>query len=148
WTGSSYEFLRDTQGLISLYGYATTTTATSTAPGDVAGRLKYTAIVRGETTTPALQELFRYIQRTAGGATVTVLAMDTVFRNPTTTGPGRQPQTTYYSYTWFTSTTKVESLTVTGHAATAAQNGPIRAPITTTYFDRYGRPVWRKDADG
>jgi YD repeat-containing protein len=148
WTGSNYEFLRDTQGLITLYGYASTTTATSSAPGNVAGRLLYTAIVRGDTTTPVLQEVYRYMQRTAGGVTVTPVAMDTVFRNPTTTGPGRQPQTTYYSYTWFSGTTKAESVTVTGHMAPAAQNGPVRPPVTTTYFDRYGEPIWSKDPDG
>jgi RHS repeat-associated protein len=148
WTGTGYEFLRDTQGLITRYVYASTTTATETAPGDVAGLLQYTAVQRGETTTASLQQLTRYFQHTAGGATVWPVAMSTAFRNPSAASPGgRQPQTTSSAYTWYSGTTQVQSQTVTAPAATASQNGPDAPAVTTTFFDGYGRPVWTRDAD-
>src|SRR5207248_602639 len=37
WNSTNYALLSDTDGLLDRYGYASTTTATSTAPGDVAG---------------------------------------------------------------------------------------------------------------
>jgi hypothetical protein len=80
------------------------------------------------------------------------VALSTKFRNPFLTSPGwgggRQPKTTSYAYTWYSGTTQAESITVTAPVADASQNGPARAPVTTAYFDRYGRPVWEKDPGG
>jgi RHS repeat-associated protein len=147
-TGTSYAYLRDTAGMITLYGYATTTTATETDPGDVDGFLQYTAIVRGQTGTPALQELDRYYQHTDGGVTVTPLAMSTVFRVESDTVASGQPITTHYSYTWYAGTAQMESQTVEAPAVTAGQNGADQSATSTTVFDPFGRPVWTMDSGG
>src|SRR5262249_12466110 len=81
WNGSDYALMNDWQGLLYRYSYAATTTATETIPGDVAGMLQYTAIQHGEKTTGFLQEVDRYFQHTAGGATVSPVAMKTVYGN-------------------------------------------------------------------
>ena len=72
------------------------------------------------------------------------MATQTVYRNTNGTGP----ETTSYTYTWFSGTTQMQSETVTKPVISAAENGPGTADVTTTYFDTYGRPIWTKDAGG
>src|SRR5262249_2028660 len=53
-----------------------------------------------------------------------------------------------YSYTWFSGTTQMQSVTTTLPVVTSAENGPGVADTNTTYFDVYGRTIWQKDGDG
>ncbi len=140
--GGNYQYLSDTAGLIQLTDYASSTTATSTAAGDVAGYVKDTKVQQGELGTAILQSSVQYIAHTGGG-TVYPVATQTVYRNTDGTGA----ETTSYAYTWF-GNDQVQSETVTLPVVTAAENGPGVADTSTTYFDSSGRPIWQKDGDG
>ena len=140
----NYQHLSDSEGLVTTYAYAGSTTATGTTAGDVAGYLTQMDIRQGETGTASPQEAWTYYQRTAGGATVSPVATDTVFRNDDGTGG----QTTSYAYTWFSGTTLQESVTVTLPTVTTGQNGPGTPDTATVVYDAFGRAVWARDGDG
>jgi hypothetical protein len=140
----SYQYLNNTSGLITLYDFYASTTATETTAGGVTGYAQDVKLEQGQQGTPILQETMQYFAHTAGGATVDPLATDTVYRNTNGTGA----ETTSYAYTWFTGTTQMQSETVTAPVVSAAQNGPGTADVTTAVFDVYGRTIWTKDADG
>jgi RHS repeat-associated protein len=140
----NYQYMSDNSGLVQVTDYAATTTATSSTPGNVAGYLQDTKIQQGELGTPILTGSRQYIAQTAGGVTVYFLANSTHYRNTDGTGA----QTTSYSYTFFSNTTQLQSLTVSFPVISAAQNGPATADVQTTFYDAYQRPIWTKDGDG
>jgi RHS repeat-associated protein len=142
--GGNYQYLSDGTGLIQQWTYATATTATETAAGNVAGYLQQESVQRGELGTPVVLDSQLYFQHTAGGITIDPVASSTVYRNADGTGA----ETTSNAYTWSGSTVGVQSLTVTLPVISAAQNGPGVADVQTTYFDGFGRPVWSKDGGG
>ncbi len=137
--------LADDAGLIETMTYYTSTTATETIPGDAAGYLKETRLQRGELGPSALQETFQYVRRTAGNATVFPVGSVTVYPNEANTS---NPQETRYAYTWFSGTTRIESMSVTRPTISSSQNGPGSADVESIFFDTYGREIWRKDGDG
>src|SRR5262249_11273481 len=55
-----------------------------------------------------------------------------------------------YSYTWFSSSSQIESITVTKPVITTSQNGPggSTGDQEVTFLDLYARPIWQKDGDG
>jgi hypothetical protein len=61
-----YAYLNNTTGLIELTDYCTTTTATETTPGGVAGYYEDTTIEQGKLGTPALQESRQYYAHSGG----------------------------------------------------------------------------------
>ena len=145
YTSGNAQYLRDSDGLITTYTYASTTTATTSTAGDVAGYLKEVDITHGETGTAVPQESMTYIAHTdSSGNTVDQTATDTVYRNDNGTGG----ETTSYSYTYQSGTNQVASETTTLPTVTTAENGSNSADSTTTVFDQYGRPVWTKDQGG
>jgi YD repeat-containing protein len=140
----NYQYLSDNAGLVETASYYTSTTAGETTAGGVAGYVSQTALQQGELGTSVLQSQTQYFQHTGGGATVNPVATQTVYRNTNGTGA----ETTSYSYTWFTNTVQMQSLTVSLPVVGSSQNGPGTADTQTTFYDAYGRPVWFKDADG
>jgi RHS repeat-associated protein len=140
----NYQYLRDSQGLIETFSYYSSTTATSTTAGGVAGYLNQTGLQRGETGTSVLQGTTDYISRTAGGRTVYPVADATVYRNTNGTGG----ETTSATYTWNTGSVLPASATVTLPTVTTGENGPGTATSLTAVFDAYGRVQWTKDAGG
>jgi RHS repeat-associated protein len=141
----NYQYLNDSTGLITLYDYATTTTATSTTAGDAAFYLQDTKVMQGETATPITVGAEQYY--THGGMmspTVYPLANQTAYRNTNGTGG----ETTSYSYTWPMSGSLPQSVAVSRPVISSGQNGPGSADVVTTYYDTFGRPVWEKDGDG
>jgi len=145
------EFLDDTHGLIETYTYYTSTTATSMSAGGAAGYLYAVYVKQGESGTPIVQETTTYIAHTAGSQTVFLAAAHTVYGLAQGSLPDysdRDPHTTTYTYTWFSGTNEVESITTSLPIVTSGQNGPGTADTTTVVNDLYGRPVWLKDADG
>src|SRR5262249_7179708 len=124
--------------------YGTSTTATSSTAGDVDGYYKDTKIQQGSGGTTILQSATQYFSQTGGGATIYPTANTTVYRNTDGTGG----ETTSHSYTWFSNSTQMQSMTVTKPTISASQNGPGSADTEVTFFDVYGRPIWTKDADG
>jgi RHS repeat-associated protein len=142
--GGNYQYLRDSDGLIEVRTYFTSTTATSTTPGGIAGFYQKTELKHGELGTAILQDQVDYFTRSAFGVTLGVPADTTVYRNTDGTGG----ETTSYAYTWVGSTAGVESITVTLPTIGSGQNGPGSADVVTVFFDTFGRPVWTKDGDG
>jgi RHS repeat-associated protein len=144
YTGNTATYLRDSEGLIQVYTYATSTTATPSTAGDVALYLKQTAIRRGDTGSDVLQSSRDYIVRTVSSDDYFFPASYTQYRNDNGTGG----QTTSMAYTWHGSTSVPASITVTQPTVTTAQNGPNTASSSTVVFDSIGRPIWSKDAAG
>lgn len=140
----SYQYLNDSTGLLAAYSYATTTTATESAPGSVAGYLQTVSIQLGELGMSIPQESWQYFSRTASGSTVHPVATDTVYRNTNGTGE----ETTSYTYSWFSGTTQEQSVTRYSPGISTEQNGSGTVSVTTVVFDGYGRPIWTKNAGG
>jgi RHS repeat-associated protein len=139
-----YQYLRNTSGLIQITDYATSTTATPTMPGNVAGYLQDTKVEQGQQGTAMLTGSRQYIAQTAGGITIYPVANSTVYRNTDGTGP----ETTSYTYTFFSGTDQIQSEAVSLPVISSAQNGPATADVHTTFYDVYARPIWTKDPDG
>jgi RHS repeat-associated protein len=140
----TYQYLNDTSGLITLYDYYTTTTATETTPGAAAGYLQDSKLEQGQQGTPILQETMQYYTHTANTMTVHPLATDTDYHNT----DGTAADTTTYTYTYYAGTVQTQSMTTSLPVISAAENGPGVADQSVTVYDSYGRMVWSKDADG
>ncbi len=140
----SYADLSSSSGLITLYDYYTSTTATATTAGGIAGFQQDVQIEQGQSGTPIPQETWTYFTRTGGSVEVGAVATDTVYRNDDGTGA----ETTSFGYTWFSGTVQPQSVTVSLPVISSGQNGPDTADVSTVVFDSYGNPIWTKDADG
>ncbi|MBI1373852.1 MAG: LEPR-XLL domain-containing protein [Phycisphaera sp.] len=141
----NYQYLNDTAGVIYLTDYYTSTTATDTVAGGAEGYVQDQSIVIGELGTPILTASRDYYHITDGaGGEIFPTASSTRYVNENGTGA----LTTTYSYTFFTGTLQMASMSVTMPVVTAAQNGSGVAAVTETFFDTLGRPIWMKDADG
>src|SRR5205823_6483433 len=75
-TSGNAQYLSDSGGLVTTYAYGSSTTATSSTPGDAAGYLKEVDIKHGETGTAVPQEALAYLKRTAGGQDFFVVGTD------------------------------------------------------------------------
>lgn len=140
----TYQYLNSNNGLITLYDYYGSSTATETTPGGVAGYQQDTKIEQGQQGTPILQETLQYYTHTANGISVHPVATDTVYRNTDDTGA----ETTSYTYTFFSGTVRVQSMSTTLPVISAAQNGPGVADQTESIYDTYGRDIWDMNGDG
>jgi YD repeat-containing protein len=129
-----YQFLSNSSGLITTTDYYATTMAGETTVGSAAGYMQDTKIQQGQLGTPILLESMQYFSHTAGSATVHPEASDTVYRNTDGTGA----ETTTFAYSWFTNTTQMQSMTTTRPVS------PGIADQETSFFDTYGRPIWRQ----
>ncbi len=143
YSSGSYAYLSDTSGLINLTDYYTTTTATSSTAGGVAGYHEDTMIEQGQTGTPISQSSTQYFVQTAGSVSVAPVATQTGYRNTDGTGA----ETTSYSYTWFSGTVQMQSEAVSKPVISSAENGPASADVTTSYFDTNNNTIWVKDPD-
>jgi hypothetical protein len=133
-----------TTKVIETTSYYTSTTATASTPGGVAGRVYQTFIKRGASGTPILQSTMQYFSRTDGSITIYPVANVTQYRNTDGTGG----QTTSYAYTWFSGTIQPESVTTTLPVVTTAQNGSGSANSSVFVSDARGRTIWEKDEAG
>jgi RHS repeat-associated protein len=150
--GSSYQYMNNSAGLITLYDYYSANSAGETTAGGVVGYLQDVKIEQGQQGVPPgttiLQSSSQYFLHSAiiAGNTVNIapLANSTVYSNPgDTSGP-----MTSYSYTWFSGTAMAQQVTVNLPVISSGQNGPGVADSETIVNDIYGRPIWHKDADG
>src|SRR5262249_46411440 len=66
----NYQYLSDNTGLIELMDFYSTTTATGTTAGGVAGWEQDHKIEHGETATPILENSTQYFLVSGGGATI------------------------------------------------------------------------------
>ena len=136
--------LAGSAGKITVTAYGTSTTATGSTPGDVAGYVKTVSVKQGTTGTAVKQSDTLYTAHTAGSATVYPVAQSTTYRNADGTGA----ETTTSAYTFLSGTNQVAQTTTTPPTVTSTQNGPGAAAPTVTVDDADGRPVWAKDAGG
>ncbi len=68
----------------------------------------------------------------------------TQYRNTDGTGA----ETTSYSYTFFSGTVQMQSMTTSLPVVDAAQNGPDTAATSTDVYDANGNVIWSMDANG
>jgi len=140
WTGSAYEYLRDSDGLIHLYEYYTTT-----GSGAAAGYLKLESIKNGESGSEIKLREYEYASHTEGDITVYPISKMIVY-------PDDSPQTTTietsYAYTFHSGTVQVQQKTTTLPAIAAGQNGSGSANTRVEVFDIYGNLEWIKDERG
>jgi RHS repeat-associated protein len=144
-TGNS-PYLSDSAGLLHVYAYGPSTTATSSTAGDVVGYSKSEGVRHGETGSDILISSQNYVSRSAGGSTSYHVASTTLYRNTNGTGG----MTTSYAYTWFSGTHQMASRTTTKPVITTGQNGPggSTGDQTAEYSDQFGNVVWTKDPAG
>jgi hypothetical protein len=109
-------YLSNSSGVINLYDYGASTTATSTTPGDVLGYAKDDKVQVGQVGTPILLDSTQYIANTANGVTVYPQATSTVYRNADGTGA----ETTTDTYTWYAGTNQIQSDTTTAPVVSGA----------------------------
>jgi len=136
-TSGNFEFLDDSNGLITTYTYGTSTTATATASGSVLGCLRFVNVQQGETGTAVPQTYTEYIARTVGDKTIYFVAFTGAFAGYS--GGGLNVWDSY-AYTFATGTFQVQSVFNANQSNVGVG--------TITWFDNYGRPIWTKDADG
>lgn len=141
---NNYQYMSDNSGLIYIQDFGTSTTATSSTPGDVIGYLKDTKVQQGELGAAILTSAEQYYSQTANGITIYLVANTTKYRNTDGTGP----ETTSVTYTFFSGTNQIQSMAVSLPVVSSSQNGPGTADVTTTFYDVYYRPIWTKDPDG
>jgi RHS repeat-associated protein len=141
----SYQYMNNLTGLVQITDYYTSTTATDTTPGGVAGYIQDTAVQVGQAGPKVLVDSTQYFAHSGGGATIYPRATHAVYRDGTNLATG---MTTSYAYQWFSNSTRMQSQTVTKPTISSSQNGPGTADVTTTFYDSYGRPIWTRDPDG
>ncbi|MBA3936049.1 MAG: RHS repeat-associated core domain-containing protein [Planctomycetes bacterium] len=141
----NYQYLSDSAGLIHRTVYGTSTTATATTAGNVAGYILQESLSQGETGAAVpLHGMTYYSHADAGGAVIYPQATDTIYRNTDGTGG----MTTAFSYTWQGSTNQILAKTTTAPVVPTAQNGSNVATATTVVYDLFDRPSWVKDQEG
>jgi hypothetical protein len=144
WSGSSATYVSSSAGLITTYTLGSSTTATTSAAGNVAGYLEATAIQQGTGGTSVPEQAYTYIANTAGGVTVYKPTSDTVYSG---TG-GSGAETTSYTYSYYSGTNAVYSITTTLPTISTGDNGSGSANTTETVYSPFGQPIWTMDADG
>ncbi|MCI0460726.1 MAG: SBBP repeat-containing protein, partial [Gemmataceae bacterium] len=139
-----YQYLRDSEGLITIREYYSSTTATGTTAGGVEGALQRIRIQRGEFSTVITLSSRDYYARSVGSDTIVTVANETSYAN--TDGSGGR--TTSYSYTWHGNTAQIESVTATLPTISTSENGSGTAVTEVSFFDSRRRQLWFKDGDG
>src|SRR5258707_12128510 len=124
--------------------FAAVTTATNATAGDVAGYLQNHQLQQGQGGAAITQDSQQYIANTANGSTIYLVASTAAYRNTNGTGA----ETTTNSYTFFSGTNQIQSLSVSLPVISSSQNGPGTADSSTIFYDASERPIWTKDADG
>jgi hypothetical protein len=131
---TDYTYLHDTEGLIKVFEYYTSTTATTSVAGAASGYLESVSIRKGESGTDVPQSLTTYIEASNGLMSNYLPAEVTSYTNTNGTGA----LTTSYEYTFYSSTLRVESIETTTPAG----------DVSTVFYDTYGNAVWVKDEEG
>jgi RHS repeat-associated protein len=138
------QFVRDNVGVIQVMSYYNSTTATESIPGGVRNYASQQSIRKGEFGTSILQSSTQYFSRSIPGTTRVLVAAQTQYPNEDQSNP----LTTTYQYSFFAGTAAIQSQTITRPIVVTSQNGPNVATPNTSVYDRVGREIWTKDADG
>jgi RHS repeat-associated protein len=154
-TGGKYTYLNDNTGLIHVYDYATSTTATASTPGNVQGFQMDEQVQQGQLGTPVMIKSMTYAAHTADatvagdalGPTAYPIASETLYN-------GVGGEVTTYSYGWRSAaglaTTQMFTKATTRPLISTAQNGPggTAYDITREAYDWYGRLEFSMDPSG
>lgn len=139
--------MKSAAGLIKLSTYYSTTTASTTVAGGVAGYIQNEKLKQGSGGTPVLLRAWDYIASDAiDGNTIYPVASEIVNRSDA--GGGSSPATTAYEYQWYSGTLQVQLITTTPPVIPTTQNGDNTAHPRYEYYDTYGRITWQQDALG
>ena len=144
YVGGNATYIGDSVGLVMTYSYGSSTTATSTTPGNGQDWLQSVSLSQGETGGAVPQQAMDYFKKTVNGIPLFFTADTTQYRHTNGTGG----QTTSLSYTFQGSTAQPDQITQTNPIVTSSQNGSGSATTQTTVFDAYNRSIWFKDAAG
>lgn len=144
--------LRMDAGVIRTTQYATSTTATATSAGDVAGRAVTTKVQRGTSPSagggPFLESETKYFVRETEDGIIYPVAQESTFRNETNNTSDSGKLTTSYQYEWYPDSIQYRERTTTFPAVTTTQNGPGSSTTRTEVFDVYGNLTWLLDQRG
>jgi len=143
-----YQYLRDHDGLIQITNYYTSTTATPTTPGGVAGYVQFTKIKKGQLGTEIKLTEATYIKRTGtGSGNRTVYPVADQYIYPDENDPTRRIKTSH-AYTWYTNKTQVQQRTTTLPVVPVDQHGDGTSATRKDYHDQYGNLTWQMDERG
>jgi len=139
--------LNGSTGLIHVYDYYTSTSATTTTPGGVAGYLQDTKVKQGGSGSAILLGAWQYIaSEQIGNNTVYPLASETAYQSAS--GGGSSPTVTSYSYLWYAGTLQTQLRTTTLPVISSGQNGDGNPYTRQEYMDVYGQVTWQQDELG
>ena len=138
-TSGSYQFLKNSDGLIRLTEYYT-----STGSGGAKGYVKSRKLQHGQTGTPVVLNLTEYTSHSAGGTTIYPVSKETTYTNDDSTGA----VVTEYSRTYHSGTVQIDQKTTTLPAIPTSQNGSGTANSFVEVYDADGYLTWRKDERG
>ncbi len=141
---TEYEYLNNSSGEIDLADYYATTTATSSTPSGAAGYEEDTKIVQGQEGTPILHTSMDYYAITGGSSTIYPTADSTQYRNTDGTGA----ETTSYSYTFFSGTVQMQSMTTSLPWSMPHKTDPTRPPPARMFMMPTANVIWSMDANG
>ena len=137
-------------GLIDVYAYYSSTTATCTSPGNVAGYLEESGVQHGSGGSPVWQTSMDYIAHTTNSITVYYTNSTTAFGTD-----GGDARTTTYGYTFVSSGDvpygagpEIASVTTTLPTVSTTQHGSGTAAASTDIYNSLGQVVWSRDAAG
>jgi hypothetical protein len=140
--GFNYQYMRPASGLVNVFDYYTSTNATPDVAGGVAGYERDVQVQQGQLF-PIMLNAAAYTLHANNGINVFRPGSTTLYR----TGGGG-PETTTYSYSWFSNSFQPQVVTVNMPSISSGQNGPGSADTETTYFDSFGNAIWHKDGAG
>jgi len=146
----TYANINASTGRIDVTAYYTSTTATTTSAGGVAGYEHYEAVKQGYNGTEVELNSRDYIGHAdAGGTTIYQINSETNYFDVTGDGTD-DAQTTSYSYSWYGTTNRVKAVTTTMPVIATGHNGPggTTGDQAKVFFDVYGQPIWTSDGDG
>lgn len=136
--------LNSSVGLIHVYDYYTSTTATTTTAGGVAGYIEDEKVKQGSGGSAISVRAWQYIAaEDLNGNMVYPLASDSLYQSDS--GGGSNPAITAYSYQWYYGTLQMQVRTTTLPVISSGQNGDGNTYTRQEYFDVYGRVTWRQD---
>ena len=150
--GLSEGLVQANTGLIDSTTFYTSTTATTTASGGVAGYVEADYVQQGNGGTPIEQDSYTYIQHLDSNGN-TIFPEATVTQYQSSANNGSTPETTTYTYSWQNNsynqvTNQIADLTTTNPVVSTSQNGSGTATTTQTVYNQYGQPVWTMDEKG
>jgi len=149
-TGGSYQYLKNSDGLIHTYEYHM-----------CSGYLSGEKIQNGESGTPIKLREYEYVSRPIDGSSGSSSSSSSSggacdpaawFTSKETVYPSDTDQTkkivTTYSYTFYPDTCQVQEKVTTLPAVPADQNGSGQTDTRREYFDQHGNLTWTMDERG